>query len=139
MKRSDKVKNIHRFSIRERLKSFKAAGNGIQSLLKYEHNSRVHLLILILVIAAGFILKIGRTEWLAICAVAGLVFISECMNSAVEYLADRITTDEDDHIRKAKDVAAAGVLIAAATSVITGLIIFVPKIILLIGEMCSNH
>jgi diacylglycerol kinase len=58
--------------------------------------------------------------------------VSECFNSAIEYLSDQITVEENDNIRRAKDVAAAGVLISAVISVATGIIIFLPEIFSLI-------
>jgi diacylglycerol kinase (ATP) len=128
MSRTDgdyKKKNL---SLIERLKSFRAAFNGIGTLLKYEHNARIHLFILAMVIIAGIFFGISATEWLAILFVTGLVFAGECFNTAVEYLADLITDEQNENIRRAKDVAAAGVLISALISVLTGLIIFIPEI-----------
>jgi len=57
------------------------------------------------------------------------VLAAECFNSAVEYLSDRISNDYDEEIRKAKDLAAAGVLISAIAAVVAGLIIFIPAIL----------
>lgn len=123
-KRNQKKK----FSLKERIKSFSDAFHGMGTLLISEHNARIHLLILVIVIGAGFIFRISGSDWMAILFVAGLVFVSECFNTAVEYLSDLITEETNDNIRKAKDVAAAGVLISALISVITGLIIFIPEI-----------
>jgi diacylglycerol kinase len=120
------------FSFVERLRSFRAAFHGIATLLRYEHNARIHLFVLLIVIVAGILFHISMTEWLAILFVSGLVFASECFNTAVEYLSDLITDRQNENIRRAKDVAAAGVLISAGISVATGLIIFVPEIIKLI-------
>ena len=39
------------FSLTLRFKSFKPALHGIGTLLKYEHNSRIHLFILVMVIS----------------------------------------------------------------------------------------
>ncbi len=122
------------FSLTSRLKSFKPAFHGIGTLLKYEHNSRIHLFILVMVIVAGILFKISAADWLAIILVSGLVFASECFNTAIECLSDMITGELNENIRRAKDVAAAGVLIAAAVSVITGFIIFIPEIIKLLGR-----
>jgi len=113
----------------DRFKSFRPAFHGIGTLLKYEHNTRIHLFILILVIVAGILLQISATDWLAILFVSGLVFASECFNTAVEYLSDMITDERNENIRRAKDVAAAGVLISSAVSAMTGLIIFIPEIL----------
>jgi diacylglycerol kinase (ATP) len=136
MSRTDRENQKQKFSIIERLDSFRHAFHGIATLLRYEHNSRIHLFILVLVIIAGFLFRISGTDWMAILFVTGLVFVSECFNTAVEYLSDLITGEQDENIRKAKDIAAAGVLISAAISVVTGLIIFIPEILELI-RMCT--
>ena len=120
------------FSLTSRLKSFGPAFHGIGTLLRFEHNSRIHLFIFITVIVAAIILRISATDWLAILFVSGLVFASECFNTAVEYLSDVVTDEQNENIRRAKDVAAAGVLIASAVSVITGFIIFIPEILILL-------
>jgi diacylglycerol kinase len=120
------------FSLTSRLKSFGPAFHGIGTLLRFEHNARIHLFIFITVIVAAIILRISATDWLAILFVSGLVFASECFNTAVEYLSDVVTDEQNENIRRAKDVAAAGVLIASAVSVITGFIIFIPEILILL-------
>lgn len=48
----------------------------------------------------------------------------EAINPALEYLADFVSHEKYDQIKKVKDLAAAGVLIAATTAIITRLIIF---------------
>lgn len=132
MSRTDREHQKRKFSIIERFGSFRHAFHGIVTLLRYEHNARIHLFILVIVILAGFLFRISGTDWMAILFVTGLVFASECFNTAVEYLSDLITGEQDANIRKAKDIAAAGVLISAAISVVTGLIIFIPEILELI-------
>jgi diacylglycerol kinase (ATP) len=132
MDKSDEKFHSRRFSLAERLKSFRYAFRGLVELLRHEHNARIHLFILIVVITAGILLNIGASEWMAILFASGLVFVSECFNSAIEYLSDQITVEENDNIRRAKDVAAAGVLISAVISVATGIIIFLPEIFSLI-------
>lgn len=116
------------FRISERLKSFSYGFQGIGILIRNEHNARIHLFILIIVIVAGILFRISGSDWMAILFVTGLVFASECFNTAVEYISDLITDEKEENIRRAKDVAAAGVLISAIISVITGLIIFLPKV-----------
>ena len=117
-----------RFSLTARLKSFRNAFSGITALIKYEHNARIHLFILLLVIAAGVILAVSLFDWIAIAFASGLVFMSECFNTAVEYLSDVVSPEDNEKIRIAKDAAAAGVLISAIVSVIIGIIVFLPKI-----------
>ena len=118
-----------KFSIRKRLASFKFAFSGLRSLFKHEHNSRLHLLAALLVIAMGFILGISRTEWMILVIIIAMVFITEILNSAIESLADYVSPEYNSIIKRVKDYCAAAVLISAITSVIVGLIIFLPKVI----------
>ena len=122
-----------KFSVADRLKSFRYAFNGILDLIRYGHNFRIHIAILMTVIAAGIILRISVTEWMAIVFVSALVLVSEGFNTSLEHLSDAISTESNEKLRRAKDVAAAAVLISALAAVITGLLIFVPELIELIA------
>ena len=132
MKPGGKNDQIKRFSINERLESFRNAFSGLAALLKFEHNARIHLFILIMVIVAGIILRIQAIDWIAIVFASGLVFISECFNTSVEYLSDIVSPGDNEEIKRVKDLAATGVLISAVISVIIGLIVFLPEIYRLI-------
>ncbi len=132
MDASDKKKQKSSFNVKERLKSFRYAFQGIITLFSYEHNARIHLFVLVCAVIAGILIGISGPEWISILFVTGLVFISECFNTAIEHVADAVTGERDERIGKAKDVAAAGVLISATVAVLTGLIIFIPGILRLI-------
>ena len=116
-----------KFSLFERLRSFRYAFNGIIDLIRYEHNFRIHLFVLLTVILAGVIFRISLTEWMAILFVSALVLISESFNSSLEHLSDAVSPGTNEKIRRAKDVAAAAVLISVIAAILTGLIIFIPK------------
>ena len=116
-----------KFSLFERLRSFRYAFNGIIDLIRYEHNFRIHLFVLLTVILAGVIFRISLTEWMAILFVSALVLISESFNSSLENLSDAVSPGTNEKIRRAKDVAAAAVLISVIAAILTGLIIFIPK------------
>jgi len=118
------------FSIKKRLQSFKYALNGLKILIIEEHNSRIHLFTAIIVIILGFLLKISSSEWLAVSFAIGFVITSEIINSAIENIADFVSPDKNDLIKKVKDLAAAAVLISAITALAIGIIIFLPKIIM---------
>ena len=125
------MKSQTRFSLSDRLKSFKYAWQGFKALLRYEHNARIHCVAAVAVIIAGFLFRISAAEWLAIVVCIGMVISAEALNSAVEALADRITTHHDPLIGRAKDLGATAVTLLALASVAVALIIFIPKIILL--------
>jgi len=118
-----------KFSLKSRLESFKFSFNGILSLLKNEHNSRIHLLAAILAVFLGIIMHISLVEWSLLTVVIGMVFLTELLNTALETLADIIEPDKNEKIRKAKDYAAAAVLVSAIIALIIGGLIFIPKIL----------
>ncbi len=117
------------FSLKQRLKSFRYAFSGIRDLLRFEHNSRVHLAAAILATILGLVLHISPMEWLFLVAVILLVFITELFNSAIEDLADHVSPELNKDIKRIKDYCAAAVLLAAILSVVAAAIIFIPKII----------
>ena len=126
-----KFRNVEnkKFSIRARIRSFDYAISGIVTLIKNEHNARIHLFATICVVFAGFLLDISANEWIAVIFAIGFVFAMEAVNSAVEYLSDLISPEYNRLIKQAKDVAAAAVLFAAIAAACVGLIIFIPKIL----------
>jgi len=132
MERASKGYRTGDFSVNERLKSFRHAFRGIATLVRFEQNAWIHMTLLVIVIVAGLLFKISLTDWIAIIVVSGLVLASECFNTSIEYLSDTITTQTNENIMKAKDVAAAGVMISALAALITGLIIFIPEILKLL-------
>ena len=118
-----------KFSIRERLKSFGFAFNGLKILVREEHNARIHLFAVVCVIIAGVFVKISVSDWIAVVFAFGFVIVMEIVNSAIEGIADFVSPEKHEMIKKIKDLSAAAVLIAAITAFIIGLIIFVPKIL----------
>jgi diacylglycerol kinase len=124
--------NTNNFSLRSRFESFKFAINGFFSLLKNEHNSRIHLIAAIVAIILGIILKVNLYEWSLLVIVIGTVFITELLNSSLESLADLINPEWNELIMKAKDYSAAAVLVSAIIALIVGGLIFIPKLLDLI-------
>jgi diacylglycerol kinase (ATP) len=118
-----------KFSFRSRLNSFKHAFYGLWSVIRTEHNARIHLGAALLAIAAGIILKISRAEWMLIIIVIGMVLLAELINSSLEAIADVADPERNEKIGKAKDYAAASVLVSAIVSLIIGGLIFIPKIV----------
>ncbi len=116
------------FSFQRRIKSFTFAIRGIIRLVKHEHNARIHLVILVLVIVAGLIFKLGPYEWMAVVFASGLVFVSELFNTAIEKLADEVDPKWNERIGQVKDYAAGAVLMSALVAIIIGALVFIPGI-----------
>jgi diacylglycerol kinase len=119
------------FSISKRLKSFAFAFNGLKILFKEEHNSIIHLIVTLLVITASIYFELNTYEWIAVIFSIGLVFTAEIMNTAIENIADFLTTEKNDKIKIIKDLSAAAVLVSTITAVTIGAMIFLPKLMAL--------
>lgn len=115
------------------MESFRYAFRGLVSLFRSQPNARIHLAVLAAVLAAGFLFEISRLEWLAVVVCAALVLSLEAVNTAVEHLTDLVSPGFHPLAGKAKDVAAAAVLVAALGSVVVGLLVFLPKVAVALG------
>lgn len=109
-------------------KSFKHAFEGIFSSFKAERNMKIHILIMVLVIIAGFLFNISKIEWIACIFLFAIVISAELFNTAIETIVDMIMPEKNDKAKLAKDVSAGAVLMLTIGAVIIGLIIFLPKI-----------
>lgn len=124
-----------KFSWKRLVNSFKYAFTGIKTAYLGEQNLRIHTIMAILVIICGFLFKISYMEWLVCLVLIASVLMAEFFNTAIEYVVDLASPGINDLAKAAKDVASAGVLVMAMVSAVIGLIIFVPKIISVLGGL----
>ena len=101
-----------------RLRSIGCALKGIAILIRTQPNAWLHAVATLGIIVLGFLLRFESWEWVAILLCIALVWAAEALNTALEFLADEIDTNHRPGIGQAKDVAAAGVLIAALVSIL---------------------
>lgn len=117
--------------IKRTMNSFKYAFNGLIDTYRTEQSVWIYIPVALLVISAGFLLKISTFEWLIIILILGIILSLELINTALEAVVDLATDKYHPLAKKAKDTVSAAVLVFAITAVIIGLIIFIPKISLL--------
>ena len=111
--------------------SFRNALIGIRTAYKSQKNLRVHIFIGFFVIIFGVFLKVSIVEWLILLLTILVVVITEMFNTALEFTVDLFSTEYSKQAKKAKDVSAAGVLITAFSAILIGIIIFLPKLLIL--------
>lgn len=110
------------------IESFYHAFHGLGEALKEQRNLRIHFGAAVLVVVLGIALKVDAAGWLALSLSIGFVISAELFNTAVEHLVDLSVNGEyRSKARKAKDTAAAAVLIASIVAVIVGAIVFLPR------------
>lgn len=117
----------------KRLKnSFRYAWNGILLCFKHEANMKIHFAFLNIVLVLGLIVKLSWLEWIICFVLFVLVISAELINTAIETTVDLVTKEINPKAKIAKDTAAGAVLFAAFFAAAIGIMIFLPKIILLI-------
>lgn len=111
-----------------RMASVRCALNGLTTLWVSQPNARLHALAAVGVLIAGLYFELVASEWCWIALAVTLVWVAEALNTALEFLADVACPEYHLLVGKAKDVAAAAVLIAAAGALTIGLLVFAPRI-----------
>jgi len=112
-----------------RLRSIGFALNGVCYLFRSQANARIHALATVLVVFTGFYFSISRTEWCLLALAMGAVWSAEALNTAVETVVNLVSPEHHALAGQAKDVAAAGVLLASVGAAVVGLLIFVPHLL----------
>ncbi|MBI1977385.1 MAG: diacylglycerol kinase family protein [Candidatus Omnitrophica bacterium] len=123
------MKGKQRFSIRSRFESIKRGFAGFRDMLFTEHNAWVHAFATILALDFAWWLDIDRPGWALIIVAIALVWAAEAFNTVLEIMADLVIGQRYSRIvKRAKDIAAAAVLIACVGAVVIGFIILGPPL-----------
>jgi len=119
-------------SLRQKIERFKYPIRGFRTAWQEEPNFRFHTVWALLTILCAYFLRVSSIEFLIIIAMIGFVLVAELLNTALEELCDKFQPTHDPHVAKIKDLAAAAVFTSAVIAVIVGLIIFTPRVMLLL-------
>jgi len=112
------------------MRSFGFAFKGLGYAAQTQPNFRFHLVAGSIALILGFLFQLSTAEWLWLMASIAIVLIAELLNTSIETLTDLVSPTYNEKAGHVKDVAAGAVVVAALFALITGIIIFLPKIIL---------
>lgn len=112
------------------LKSSRFAVAGIFYGLQTERNVQIWFGVLLFNLIFSWILEVNLIEFLFILTATFSIGIAEYLNTSLETLADRVTLEKDEMIKRVKDLAAGATFLASTLTAIICLIIFLPKILL---------
>ncbi len=114
--------------LQRRAAAFGHAFRGVGMALRSELHLQFHAVATAVVLGAGFYFDLRPTEWaLVALAVAG-VWAAELFNTAIEALTNLASPGYHPLAGRAKDIAAAAVLLAALGALVVGGLVFGPKI-----------
>ena len=116
-------------------KFFYSLKNGVRGLfvVSKENNFKIILSIAFLVIVLSVILPLKRWEYLFVIFSIGFVISIEMLNSKLERILDLVNPTYNKDVKDIKDISAGAVLVASATTLIIGILIFTPHLLDLIN------
>jgi diacylglycerol kinase (ATP) len=114
------------------VRSFGFAVEGLATIVRTQPNFWVHLVAATLALALGVFLKLSAPELGLVVLTIGLVLVVESINTAVETVCDLVSPGHHALVKRAKDISAAAVLIAALAAVTVALLLFGPRLVALL-------
>ena len=114
---------------RGRLFSFKYAFSGLRYVVISQRNAWIHAAITLAVIILAAMLQLSLIEWSIMLLAIALVWAAEIFNTAIEALVDLASPEIHPLAKIAKDTSAAAVLFCAIISVLIGLVILLPPVV----------
>ncbi|WP_294245149.1 diacylglycerol kinase family protein [uncultured Chryseobacterium sp.] len=104
--------------------SFLNAFRGIFMMIKSERNFQLELAAFLINLFLIFYLHLSIPDAVLILVVSSGVLAAEIFNTAVEKICDIIQPEFDPRIGFIKDISAGAVLLLAAVSVVTGVLVY---------------
>jgi undecaprenol kinase len=108
--------------------AFGFAFAGLAAAWRSQRNLRIHAAIAAIVLVAGAFLRLPALGWAVIVLAIALVIAAELANTAIEALVDLVSPEEHPLAKRAKDVAAAGVLVACAGAAAAGALVLIASL-----------
>lgn len=102
---------------------------GFGAALKHEHAFRQELMLCAFLLPLAIWLPLGVTERVFLIATLLIVLIVELLNSAIEAVVDRVSLENHELSKRAKDLGSAAVFLSMTLVVVAWLLIAGPVII----------
>lgn len=110
-------------------KSVRYAARGLAYVFRHERNFQIHIAIAAAAVILGIGLRISVTQWLFVLSAIGSVLALEMVNTIFEKFVDLFQPRIHHYAEVIKDLMAGAVLLAATTSFLIGVIIFIPALL----------
>jgi diacylglycerol kinase (ATP) len=90
--------------------------NGLAFAIRSEQAVREELVALVISVPLAWLIGISAMRRIELVAAVAMVLVVELLNTAIEKLSDRLTTDHDLQIGRVKDMGSAAVGVALVTA-----------------------
>ena len=109
--------------------AFGYALEGLRAAWHSQRNVRIHVVLALVVVVVGIVLRFSLLAWAVVALAIGLVLATELLNTALEAVVDLISPQEHPLAKRAKDVAAAGVLAASLAALAAGACVLIATLL----------
>ncbi len=110
------------------LQSFNHAFQGIVDAVRWERNMRVHLVVALGVLILSLFLNLSKLELMAVLISISFVLMMELMNTAIEAVVDIVTDEFHEKAKRAKDLSAGAVLVAAVNALAVAYLVLADRL-----------
>ena len=110
--------------MKKQLKSFGFAIRGFVGAVCDEGHLRFHLVAAVYVLVFSLFYHFSAVQTAVLVILIALVIAAELFNTAIEKACDAITKEQNEHIKRAKDISAGAVLVRSVAAVIVAVIFF---------------
>jgi diacylglycerol kinase len=107
---------------------FRDAFRGVKLGIRGHSSFSVHFFFAALVLAGAVVLRCEPVQWCLLLGSIGLVLTAELFNSAIETLFHGLDPASKARTKACLDIAAGAVLLASATAVVLGSIVFLQRL-----------
>jgi diacylglycerol kinase len=121
-----------------RARSFRFAFAGWWHVIHTQRNAWIHALASVLALVLAAWLGLSPRDWAILLLTIALVWTAEFINTAIEAIVDLVSPTVHPLAKVGKDVGAAAVLIAALTSILVGILLMGPPLILRIQALLKS-
>ncbi len=113
----------------DRIASIKFAIAGLLYVLTHEQSIKLATIVTAVVIVVGLWLRIGVFSWALLAIALGAVWITECLNTAIEAAIDIGAPEPNALAKIGKDVASTAALVSSIVFVIVVALILLPALL----------
>ena len=104
-------------------RSFEHAYEGMLSAVRTQRNMRFHVLVAPVVLVGSVLVGVSSIELAVLVLTILVVFVTEMLNTALEFTVDLVTSEYHPLAKLAKDVSAGAVLVSSIGAVVVGCLI----------------
>lgn len=104
-------------------RSFNHAYRGLVYAVRTQRNMRFHVVASAVVLVLSLLVGVSKLELAILVLVMAAVFVTEMLNTAIEFAVDLVTREYHPLAKLAKDVSAGAVLITSVASLAVGYLV----------------